>query len=200
VFYNNSILYIFICFYILSISGERFNQSINNLPNSITHLTLGDYFNQPVENLPHSITHLTFGAYFNQPVNKLPSSITHLSFGEHFNQPLDNLPNTLTHLLLGYNFNKTIQHLPESVIELGFFSNYIFRDNLPYFIEIVKIYFARDYVEYKKKYIIKKYYITNLPPTIKQIKVKNYNNALRITKIPFGCIVTDFDNNYIEID
>ncbi len=32
-----------------------FNQPINNLPNSITHLTLGWYFNQPIDNLPNSI-------------------------------------------------------------------------------------------------------------------------------------------------
>ncbi len=32
-----------------------FNQSIDNLPNSITHLTLGERFNQPINNLPNSI-------------------------------------------------------------------------------------------------------------------------------------------------
>ncbi len=32
-----------------------FNKSIDNLPNSITHLTLREKFNQPINNLPNSI-------------------------------------------------------------------------------------------------------------------------------------------------
>ena len=45
-----------------------FNQEINNLPNSLTHLTFGSYFNQKINNLPNSLTHLTFGYNFNKKV------------------------------------------------------------------------------------------------------------------------------------
>src|SRR3546814_5776508 len=41
--------------------GSNFDQSVDNLPNSITYLTFGYSFNQSVDNLPKSITHLTFG-------------------------------------------------------------------------------------------------------------------------------------------
>src|ERR1700756_2217523 len=61
--------------------SETFNQSVDNLPKSITHLTFGFNFNQSVDNLPKSITYLKFGWYFNQPINNLPQSITHLTFG-----------------------------------------------------------------------------------------------------------------------
>ena len=62
---------------------SKFNQPINNLPNSITHLTLGLDFNQPINNLPNSITNLTLGQKFNQQINNLPNSLTHLEFYEY---------------------------------------------------------------------------------------------------------------------
>ncbi len=37
--------------------------SINNLPNSITHLTFDYEFNQPLDNLPNSVIHLIFGIF-----------------------------------------------------------------------------------------------------------------------------------------
>jgi hypothetical protein len=40
---------------------SQFNQSVDNLPKNLTHLTFGFYFNQTVDNLPKKLTHLTFG-------------------------------------------------------------------------------------------------------------------------------------------
>jgi hypothetical protein len=134
---------------------SEFNRPVNNLPNSITHLTFGEQFNQPVghqgcedincpRNLPNSITHLTFGYIFNQPVNNLPNSITHLTFeGRNFNQPVGhqgcedincprNLPNSITHLIFGDDFNQPVNKLPNSITHLTF--GYCFNqpvDNLP---------------------------------------------------------------------
>ena len=79
-----------------------FNQEVNHLPSSITHLTFGKSFNKEVNNLPYSITHLTFGETFNQKIDYLPSSITHLTFGKLFNQEVNNLPPSITHLTFRY--------------------------------------------------------------------------------------------------
>ena len=52
------------------------NFELNNLPNSITHLTFGSIFNQSVDFLPESITYLEFkGGDFNQPINNIPNNI-----------------------------------------------------------------------------------------------------------------------------
>ena len=59
----------------------KFNQQVDNLPNTLTHLTFGTNFNQQVDNLPNTLTHLTFGGYFDQQVDNLPNSLTHLTFG-----------------------------------------------------------------------------------------------------------------------
>jgi hypothetical protein len=40
--------------------NDDFNQEINNLSNSITHLSFGRFFNQEVNNLPNLLTHLLF--------------------------------------------------------------------------------------------------------------------------------------------
>ena len=46
---------------LIVIFNYNFNQPIDNLPNSITHLTLEWSFNQPMDNLSNSITHLIWG-------------------------------------------------------------------------------------------------------------------------------------------
>ena len=51
---------------------SNFNQQVN-LPQNLTHLTLGHDFNQQV-NLPPNLTHLTYDFNFNQQVN-LPFGI-----------------------------------------------------------------------------------------------------------------------------
>ena len=74
---------------------------------------IGSKFNQPIDMLPSSITHLTFGLYFNQPVDDFPSSIQHLTFNyfSKFDKSLNNLPINLEfiRLLVGYiNKNSNI--------------------------------------------------------------------------------------------
>ena len=108
--------------------GSKFNQEVNNLPNSLTHLTFGNDFNQEVNNLPNSLTHLTFDSHFNQEVNNLPNSLTHLTFGYDFNQEVNNLPNTLIHLIFGWSFgwsfNREVNNLPKHLIQLTFGDNF----------------------------------------------------------------------------
>ena len=102
--------------------GNRFNQPINDLEKLIylTHLTFDHGFNQPIKNLPGTITHLTFKGYFNQPINTLPDTITHLTFGDYFDQQINYLPGTITHLTFGWDFNQPINNLPCNITHLTF--------------------------------------------------------------------------------
>jgi hypothetical protein len=61
---------------------------IDNLPSSLTHLTLGLYFNQMINNLPSSLTHLTLGGYFNHIIKKIPKNIKKIYVvdGEQYEQ------------------------------------------------------------------------------------------------------------------
>ena len=145
-------------FYDLKHIKSQFNQIVNELPNSITHLTFGHKFNQVVNNLPNSLTHLTFGIYFNQVVDNLPNSLTHLSFGPCFNQKVDNLPNSLTHLTFGELFDQKIYNLPNSLTHLNFgelFDQKIY--NLPNSLTNIKCWKYYSYLKDFEKYKVKIY-------------------------------------------
>lgn len=87
-----------------------FNQQINIIPNSVTHLIFGDNFNQKINRFPVSLTHLIFGEHFNQYINKYPDNIRHLSFGFSFNQRIDVLPKKLIYLIFGRGFYCEYDH------------------------------------------------------------------------------------------
>jgi hypothetical protein len=73
-------------------------------------------------------------------------------------------------------FSKNIA-IPQSVRLLSFYNKSIIKDNIPDFIETLYIYmYANDK-------------ITNLPSTIKKIKITDMNKINLIDKIPFGCVI-----------
>jgi hypothetical protein len=200
---------------------SKFNKNVDNLPNTITHLTFGYYFNKKCNNLPNTITHLTFGYNFNKNIKRLPNLITHLTFGWKFNQKVGHmetndicclqnlsnsithltfngifnnnivtLPNSITHLNLSLCFNKIINNYPTSLVELSFWCTSI-NNSIPDFIENIIIYFDNN-----DKY---NEYVTNIPPNIKKIKINKKEKVHFISKIPFGCTITDLDDNIIDV-
>ncbi len=170
--------------------GSLFNQSVNNLPNNLTHLTFGDYFDQEVDNLPNNLTHLNFGDNFNQSVDKLPNNLTHLTFGIRFNQSVENLPANLTHLTFGYEFNQSVNSLPDTIKELTYWSKSKL-NNIPTSIEYTNIIFSK-YDKYNKV-------IDNLPINVKIIRINKPDKAHYLKKIPFGCKVVDENEKEIFI-
>ena len=100
-----------------------------NLPQILTHLTLGWVFNQQV-NLSPNLIHLTFGYCFNQQVN-LPPNLTHLTFGWKFNQQV-NLPFSVQFLELDCNNINIIDYLSDNVEELVLgYNNILELNDLP---------------------------------------------------------------------
>merc|ERR1712028_108833 len=95
--------------------ARNWNESVDDLPVGITHLTFGDCFSHSVNALPRSITHLEFGCCFNQPVDRLPPGVTHITFGASFNRSVNHLPIRLTHLTFGSDFNQTVNELPAHI-------------------------------------------------------------------------------------
>eukprot|EP01112_Ceratiomyxa_fruticulosa_P020507 TRINITY_DN699_c0_g1_i3.p1 TRINITY_DN699_c0_g1~~TRINITY_DN699_c0_g1_i3.p1 ORF type:complete len:462 (-),score=70.84 TRINITY_DN699_c0_g1_i3:216-1601(-) len=105
--------------------GDRFNCPVDGfLPPSLKKLVLSEDFNQSVNDLPKGLTHLSFetinltNTAFNQPLNNLPSSLTHLTVGTGFNQLLTNLPPKLEYLAIGYAFKylkESSPHLPATL-------------------------------------------------------------------------------------
>ena len=93
----------------------------------ISKLLKGSIFNQPVDNLQYTITHLNFGYKFNNLVNNLPISITHLTFGNYFNQLVDDLPSSIIHLTFNNNtnFDKSLNNLHRFIVLIQLLNYYI---------------------------------------------------------------------------
>ena len=98
--------------------SSKFNQIVDDLPNSVTHLIFGKKFYQSVDNLPNRMTHLIFGHDFSLTVDNLPNRLTHLTFGLCFNRSVNNLPRTLTHLTFGISFFQIANNLPCGLKEI----------------------------------------------------------------------------------
>jgi hypothetical protein len=111
-----------------------FNQSIDNLPDTIEHIELGWEFNTPINKLPKNLKEIIFDNFYNQPLTCLPEGLTSIRFHKHFNQPLNkfNLPRTLKHLYIGRNFNHKFEpgDLPEGLETLLFIDNSKYSHNL----------------------------------------------------------------------
>ncbi len=137
-------------------------------------------FNQPVDNLPETLTHLTFGYEFNQKVNKLPKNITHLIFGYNFRQSINNLPESLIYLDLGSTLKNNII-IPKKLKELVIFHKNTLINNLPDNIEKIYVVF-----NLKNK---TNNYVSNLPLSIKEIIIEK-EKYKKFIKIPFNAILT----------
>lgn len=104
--------------HIKKLSFEYFNDNIDFLSSSnITYLDLGKKFNQPIQNLPESIEYLDLSGYwFDQSIDKLPQNIRHLLLGYRFDQKIDHLPTTLKYLTVDreYKYRDDLKILCDS--------------------------------------------------------------------------------------
>lgn len=190
--------------------GIKFNQLVNNLPDSILGIKFKYCFDQPVNNFPQNLTSLEFGDSFNQPINDLPNNLTFLKFGNSFNQPIDNLPNGLTYLEFGENFYQCVDNLPTTLqILIFFYEKRAYEEHQPsgtanwsrisepmlVFTDVIK---ERNYtlnnlpsnlkqLQLNKNYLKNK--VDNLPIFLSELRApENLRNM--IDKIPFGCNLT----------
>ena len=113
--------------------GHSFNQTVDNLGNTLEEIIFSYEFNQHVDNLPFSIKSITFGFSFNQPINNLPNNIIYISLSYSFNNKIDDLPIGLETLIIGKNFSLEINCLPKTlkflVIKSKYYSDYAYLKN-----------------------------------------------------------------------
>ena len=114
--------------------GFCFNQKLENLPDRLQSLILGNDFNQKLENLPGRLQNLTFYAWskFNQKLENLPNSLQNLTLGYDFNQKLDlcvTLPK-LQNLTLFTNYGIKVPPILNTAIVLRFVCDGYYVENL----------------------------------------------------------------------
>lgn len=117
--------------------GYHFNQSLDDLPTSITYLQiLSPEFDQSLDNLPDSITYLAVDGIFTNPIKKFPSNLTHLKLYNSFNHSISHLPYSVTYLKLSKQYDKQIvlDH-PENITHLILFPTQLDLFNPYYLLE-----------------------------------------------------------------
>ncbi|AYV79936.1 MAG: hypothetical protein Gaeavirus2_18 [Gaeavirus sp.] len=142
-------------------------------------------------------TVLTFHKDFNQSLDSVifADSLQTIIFGRRFNQPLDNtnFPCTLQVIIFGSCFNQPLNIIkfPLNFRAITFGQNYKQSlDNLPCSLEKLTFYSINNNV-------------TNLPISVTQIKITEYNvqsSIKKLLKIPYGCKVLDAHDNEIKIE
>jgi hypothetical protein len=186
---------------------HQYCDKLDILPYGLTQLTINGKFNQPLDNLPNSIKEIYFdaGSIFNQPVDVLPSNLKILSFGKYFNHNINNLPNGLQVLILSTNFDKSLNNLPDSLTHLDLerteinhnikkyppnlfeikfnnkFNNTI--ENLPKKLKI--IYFGMNFNQK----------VDTLPDTLEEIYFNYYFNQ-SINNLPDTMRIIDFNHAF----
>lgn len=60
--------------------GSSYNQSLNELHNSLEFLDVGVGYSQVLDNLPVSLIHLIYSSNFSHTINNLPSQLEYLFF------------------------------------------------------------------------------------------------------------------------
>ena len=132
--FNNIISLVFINFKEIKhyIENEYHQCSISN--------KLISYFNQSVDNLPQSLQNLTFGYYFNQSVDNLPNSLIKIEFYNFgiFNKELNCLSNLLTVIKLPKLYYQEIKQIPSNLKEIICSSSY----------KYINLYSNIDYIVY----------------------------------------------------
>lgn len=103
------------------IFGRFFNKPLNNNTlktiQTLHTIKFGTYFNQTIQNLPNSLKKLRFREYFAQNLDNLPTNLTYLNFKRADNTPqLSKLPNTVkTIKYRGFTFLNKIENLPPNL-------------------------------------------------------------------------------------
>ncbi|KYQ89317.1 hypothetical protein DLAC_09976 [Tieghemostelium lacteum] len=101
---------------------------VGSIPNTVTHLKLGDVFNKDIGegHIPNSVIHLSLGISFNRYLwpGQIPSSVQTLIMSKMFNMELGvgTLPSSLTDLRFGTNYNHPLvpKELPQGLKKLEF--------------------------------------------------------------------------------
>ncbi len=87
---------------------------INKLPKSLTHLWVEDDFTSTIKEYPENLLFLKLSKRAKFNANQLPSKLRYLEIPKA--DSVDNLPNSITHLKI--NCNVSVDDLPDSVMHL----------------------------------------------------------------------------------
>jgi hypothetical protein len=110
--------------------GYSFSNEINELP-GIKYLYVGTSCTKNLlDNLPNSIEELKLGDFFNQSLDNLPNQLKKISWlNDVFDKELNNLPESVEHIELPIRYYKKISKLPKNLKTIKCARGYKFIDD-----------------------------------------------------------------------
>ena len=183
-------------------SGSLISKFINNLPSKLEFLQLEtEDFNQPINNLPQKIKVLMLGDNFSQSVDNLPESLIGLKLGRKFSQSIDNLPTNLVYLNICINkySNKNLNFpLNLKFLKINFTNKITYKNcnkiydsilkikypQVKHLVLNYKIYRSRHYIEKQDDVTNIKHCIENLPESLEYLEISFQDINWNLSKLP----------------
>ena len=168
--FENSDLYYFSNLKELTIDICDFNQSLDNLPNTIEKLTIiSDTFDLPLDNLPNLLKELHFhsNSYsetstYEYSFDTLPISLEKLTLPANYKGNLDNLPQGLKYLEIKDEFEGSVNNLPDSLEVLEWISIYDYKGQITKIpANLKEVIFGHNYETRNMKQKIRKMLLRN---------------------------------------
>ena len=106
--------------------NSEFNQSVDNLPNTLTHITFGYEFNQEINNLPNSVELIQLPKYYDKKILKIPKELKKVICHEKYKFKKD-FNNYFVELIkLPAKYDKKILKIPKELKKIICHKNYKF--------------------------------------------------------------------------
>jgi hypothetical protein len=150
-------------------------------PKNLEQLILPDNYNEIVDNLPDTITHLHLGNIFDKKITKLPNCLKYIIFSNNYNNDilcLNSIKHTLQYVELGLNYNLLIHNVFTNILELVVNINYTHHYNyLPKQLKRLSVNLTNN------NNIFNIMYLTDL----NYLKIDNYsNNVILLNRLPLN--------------
>lgn len=116
------------------------NSQVPDFKNPLANLSTAHFIN----NLPQTLTLLTLPPWFNAPIHLLPPQMEFIQFGPRFNKDINTLPDSIKSIIfdgsvIPAQFNRIISRLPVALVSLRFPGRSLFAQPLPHLPPMFKI-------------------------------------------------------------
>lgn len=108
--------------------GDRFNKSIDTLPDSVENIKLGLGFTQEIKKIPKNLRFFILNNNYDKKISEdiVFSNLVHLKLGDRYNFPLDvqNFP-ALESVIFGHDYDNDMMQVPLNIKYIKFADHYI---------------------------------------------------------------------------
>lgn len=99
-------------------------------PPTLKYIHFGNYFNDSIDNLPNSVEIIELGNHHNHEISHFPDNLKKINFGKKYKYSIDNLPDGVEEIIITSKYDKQITKLPLSLKKISIYTKYKFMEEL----------------------------------------------------------------------